>query len=47
MHSIEVSNKCFRQLEKLRPKGRTMNLVIAKLLKEGIVTRKDVENFYL
>lgn len=44
MISITVSNKIFKKLEKLRPKGRTMNLVIYKILKDSNVTKADVED---
>ncbi len=44
---ITISKASFRKLEKLRPKGKTVNRVIACLLAKTEITKQDVEDFAL
>lgn len=42
MEKIQVSNSTYKKLEKIRPKGKTMNRVIVALLKKNKMTKEEV-----
>ena len=43
MEHVNVSNKIFKKLEKLRPKGKPMNRVIHALLLHNKLTKKEID----